>query len=99
MRNFDQIIFIGAQISRFRSVSLLGAIVGIVSFQKSRADSIVKGMLQHARATSGEKQPTDINALVDEYLRLAYHGLRGKEKEFPAENQLETDPTLGKIQV
>ena len=43
-----------------------------------RADAIVKGMLQHSRTSSGEKQPTDINALTDEYLRLAYHGLRAK---------------------
>ncbi|MGQ3088305.1 sensor histidine kinase, partial [Flavobacterium sp.] len=50
-----------------------------------RADSIVKGMLQHSRASSGQKEPTDINALADEYLRLAYHGLRAKDKSFNAE--------------
>ena len=47
-----------------------------------RADAIVKGMLQHSRSSSGVKEPTDINALVDEYLRLAYHGLRAKDKTF-----------------
>lgn len=50
-----------------------------------RADSIVKGMLQHSRASSGQKEPTDINALADEYLRLAYHGLRAKDKSFNAD--------------
>jgi two-component system, NtrC family, sensor kinase len=50
-----------------------------------RADSIVKGMLQHSRASTGQKEPTDINALADEYLRLAYHGLRAKDKSFNAE--------------
>lgn len=49
-----------------------------------RADSIVKGMLQHSRASTGQKEPTDINALADEYLRLAYHGLRAKDKTFNA---------------
>ena len=50
-----------------------------------RADAIVKGMLEHSRASSGKKEPADINALADEYLRLAYHGLRAKDKEFNVE--------------
>jgi two-component system NtrC family sensor kinase len=50
-----------------------------------RADNIVKGMLQHSRASSGQKEPTDINVLTDEYLRLAYHGLRAKDKSFNAD--------------
>ncbi len=54
-----------------------------------RADAIVKGMLQHSRTSSGQKEPTDINALADEYLRLSYHGLRAKDKSFNA--ILETD--------
>src|ERR1019366_7380946 len=54
-----------------------------------RADAIVKGMLQHSRSSTGVKEPTDINALADEYLRLAYHGLRAKDKEFNA--KLKTD--------
>jgi signal transduction histidine kinase len=49
-----------------------------------RADAIVKGMLQHSRASTGKKEPTDFNALVEEYLRLSYPGLRAKEKEFNA---------------
>ena len=50
-----------------------------------RADGIVKGMLQHSRASSGQKEPTGINALADEYFRLAYHGLRAKDKSFNAD--------------
>ena len=52
-----------------------------------RADAIVKGMLQHSSSGSGKKEPTDINALADEYLRLAYHGLRAKDKSFNATMQ------------
>ena len=62
-----------------------------------RADSIVKGMLQHSRSGSGQKGPTDINALADEYLRLSYHGLRAKDKSFNAEFKSELDPELPKI--
>ena len=69
-----------------------------INLHGKRADAIVKGMLQHSRTTSGEKQPTDINALADEYLRLAYHGLRAKDKNFNATLKTEFDPTIGKIQ-
>ncbi len=51
-----------------------------------RADAIVKGMLQHSRSSSGEKEPTDINALADEYLRLAYHGLTGKRQDLSTQS-------------
>ncbi len=61
-----------------------------------RADGIVKGMLQHSRASSGQKEPTDINVLADEYLRLAYHGLRAKDKSFNAELITHFDDTLPK---
>ena len=64
-----------------------------------RADSIVKGMLQHSRSDSGEKVPTDINALADEYLRLAYHGLRAKDKTFNAAMETDFDQTIGKVEV
>lgn len=64
-----------------------------------RADSIVKSMLQHSRASSGQKEPTDINALCDEYLRLAYHGLRAKDKSFNAKFETQLDPSIGSIQV
>src|SRR5205814_9654789 len=56
-----------------------------INHHGKRADSIVKGMLQHSRANTGKKEPTGINALADEYLRLAYHGLRAKEKSFNTE--------------
>ena len=56
-----------------------------INHHGKRADSIVKGMLQHSRAGSNTKEATDINKLADEYLRLAYHGLRAKDKTFNAE--------------
>jgi signal transduction histidine kinase len=70
-----------------------------INLHGKRADAIVKGMLQHSRPTSGEKQPTDINALADEYLRLAYHGLRAKDKNFNATLKTEFDPAIGKINI
>jgi two-component system, NtrC family, sensor kinase len=68
-----------------------------INHHGKRADSIVKGMLQHSRTTSGQKEPTDINALCDEYLRLAYHGLRAKDKDFNAEIKTDFDASVGKI--
>ncbi|MDN3546982.1 sensor histidine kinase [Mucilaginibacter aquaedulcis] len=62
-----------------------------------RADAIVKGMLQHSRATTSKKEPTDINALADEYLRLSYHGLRAKDKSFNAGMKTSFDPNIGPI--
>jgi signal transduction histidine kinase len=64
-----------------------------------RADGIVKGMLQHSRSSSGTKEPTDINALVDEYLRLAYHGLRAKDKSFNAKFETHFDESIGKVEM
>lgn len=64
-----------------------------------RAGSIVKGMLQHSRTGSGIKEPTDINALADEYLRLTYHGLRARDKSFNATMNSEFDPTIGSINI
>jgi signal transduction histidine kinase len=64
-----------------------------------RADAIVKGMLQHTRSGSGTKEPTDINALCDEYLRLAFHGFRAKDKSFNSDFSFTPDPDLGKISV
>ena len=64
-----------------------------------RADAIVKGMLQHSRSSSGQKEPTDINALCDEYLRLCYHGLRAKDKSFNASMKTDFDPNIPKINV
>jgi signal transduction histidine kinase len=70
-----------------------------INYHGKRADSIVKGMLQHSRTSSGQKEPTDINALADEYLRLAYHGLRAKDKLFNAFTKTEFDDSMGKINV
>jgi signal transduction histidine kinase len=64
-----------------------------------RADAIVKGMLQHSRTSSRQKEFTDINALADEYLRLAYHGLRAKDKSFNAKFETDFDDTIGKINI
>jgi two-component system, NtrC family, sensor kinase len=64
-----------------------------------RADAIVKGMLQHSRTSSGQKELTDINALCDEYLRLAYHGLRAKDKSFNAKLETDFDNKIGKIKI
>ena len=70
-----------------------------ISHHGKRADAIVKGMLQHSRSSSGVKEPTDINVLADEYLRLAYHGLRAKDKSFNAKFETDFDALLPKINV
>ena len=70
-----------------------------INHHGKRADGIVKGMLQHSRSSSGVKEPTDINALTDEYLRLAYHGLRAKDKSFNATMDTNFDENLEKINI
>jgi len=70
-----------------------------INYHGNRASSIVKGMLQHSRASSSEKLPTDINALADEYLRLAYHGFRAKDKSFSADFRLDKEDSLPKVNV
>jgi two-component system, NtrC family, sensor kinase len=70
-----------------------------INHHGKRAEGIVKGMLQHSRGSSGVKEPTDINALADEYLRLAYHGLRAKDKSFNASMKTDFDESIGKINV
>ncbi len=70
-----------------------------INHHGKRADAIVKGMLQHSRAGSGQKESTDINALCDEYLRLAYHGLRAKDKTFNAKFETAFDGTIDKINI
>jgi signal transduction histidine kinase len=64
-----------------------------------RADAIVKAMLQHSRTSTGRKEPVDINALADEYLRLSYHGLRAKDKSFNATIETDVDPAVGMVSV
>ena len=70
-----------------------------INHHGKRADAIVKGMLQHSKSSSGKKEATDINALADEYLRLAYHGMRAKDKSFTATTKTDFDDTIGKINV
>lgn len=70
-----------------------------INLHGKRADSIVKGMLQHSRASAGTKEPTDLNAIADEYLRLAYHGLRAKDKGFNSEIITDFSPILPKVNV
>jgi signal transduction histidine kinase len=70
-----------------------------INHHGKRADAIVKGMLQHSRTNTGQKEPTDLNALCDEYLRLSYHGLRAKDKNFNADFKTDFDETIGKINI
>jgi signal transduction histidine kinase/ketosteroid isomerase-like protein len=70
-----------------------------INHHGKRAGDIVKGMLQHSRSSSGVKEPTNINALADEYLRLAYHGLRAKDKTFNATTKTDFDASIGNINI
>ena len=70
-----------------------------INHHGKRAGDIVKGMLQHSRSNSGIKEPTDINKLADEYLRLAYHGLRAKDKSFNATMKTDFDESIGNINI
>jgi two-component system, NtrC family, sensor kinase len=72
---------------------------GKINHHGKRADAIVKGMLQHSRASSGQKEPTDINALADEYLRLSYHGFRARDKSFNASFEVHFDPNPPQAEV
>ncbi|MGN6400797.1 MAG: two-component regulator propeller domain-containing protein [Flavisolibacter sp.] len=89
--------------SNYEEVKLIAKNIGDneekINHHGKRADAIVKGMLQHSRKSSGQKEPTDINALADEYLRLSYHGLRAKDKNFNATIETDFDNSLGKINV
>jgi two-component system NtrC family sensor kinase len=70
-----------------------------INYHGKRADSIVKGMLQHSRKGTGLKEPIDLNEMVDEYVRLSYHGLRAKDKSFNATIDVHLDPAITKVQV
>jgi signal transduction histidine kinase len=70
-----------------------------INHHGKRADAIVKNMLQHSRNSSGHKEPTDINALADEYLRLSYHGLRAKDKSFNAIMKTNFDESIGNVNI
>jgi signal transduction histidine kinase len=81
---------------------MLGNIAGNeqkIHHHGKRADAIVKGMLQHSQKGSGVKEPTDINALADEYLRLAYHGLKAKNKSFNANIKSDFDQSIGNVNI
>ncbi len=70
-----------------------------INHHGKRADAIVKGMLQHSRSGTGQKEPADINALCDEYLRLSYHGLKAKDKNFNATMKKDFDGTISGINI
>lgn len=70
-----------------------------IKYHGKRADSIIKNMLLHSRISTGQKEPTDINALADEYLRLSYHGLRAKDKAFNVILKTDFNNSIGKIEV
>ncbi len=70
-----------------------------INHHGKRADAIVKGMLQHSRSSSAINEPTDINVLADEYLRLCYHGLRAKDKSFNATIKTDFEPSIGNINI
>ena len=73
--------------------------VGKINDHGKRADSIVRGMLLHSRGKAGERQETDINALLAEYTNLAYHGMRALDQSFNVKIETEFDPSIGKISV
>ncbi len=70
-----------------------------ISHHGKRADAIVKGMLQHSKLSAGQMEPTDINSLADEYLRLAYHGFRAKDPAFTAMLKTDFDKSIGRIKI
>jgi signal transduction histidine kinase/ligand-binding sensor domain-containing protein len=70
-----------------------------ISHHGHRASSIVKSMLDHSRSNTGQKEPTDLNQMADEYLRLAYHGLRAKNNSFNCTLEANLDPNLPKAKV
>lgn len=94
-----------AQISAGNTEDLLSLaknlkeIVEKIAFHGNRADSIVKSMLQHSRQSTGEKEPTDINTLIDEYLRLSYQGLRARDHNFNASMKTALDNSIEDINI
>ena len=70
-----------------------------ITLHGQRASSIVKGMLEHSHSATGERRPANLNALAEEYLRLAYHGIRAKNKDFDAELKTDFDPHLSQVEV
>jgi signal transduction histidine kinase len=89
-KNFNEVSSIGKDVEENEEK---------IIFHGKRADAIVKSMLQHSRRSNNKKEPTDINALCDEYLRLAYHGLRAKDKSFNATIKTDFDETIGNVNI
>lgn len=71
----------------------------MIAHHSNRADSIIKNMMMHSRANPGQKQPTDLRVLIDEYLRLSYHGLKAKEKSFQATLRTDFDERMEAVRV
>src|SRR6187401_2909826 len=70
-----------------------------INHHGKRAGAIVRNMLQHSSNHSGKKEPTDINKLVDEYFKLAYHGLRAKDKSFNVDIKTDFDNSIEAINI
>jgi signal transduction histidine kinase len=70
-----------------------------INHHGKRADAIVKGMLQHSRSTTGNRELTDVNDLVDEYVKLSFHAFRGKDYAFDVKLQTDFDPAVGAIEL
>ncbi len=70
-----------------------------ITHHGKRAEAIVKGMLQHSRNSSGQKEPTDIRALAEEYLKLSYHGLRARDENFQAHFSITANESIPKIKI
>jgi signal transduction histidine kinase len=70
-----------------------------IAYHGRRADGIVKSMMEHSQGSHTEKQSTDLNALTEEYLKLAYHGYRAKDKAFSAGLKTQYDPSMGTVSV
>ncbi len=70
-----------------------------INHHGKRADAIIKGMLQHSRSGTGDKELTDINALANEFIKLSYHGFRAKDKNFNATIKTDFDNNLQKINI
>jgi two-component system NtrC family sensor kinase len=100
MELVDEISSQAAVVGNADALSLVGDIklnLGRILYHGQRADSIVKGMLLHSNAKTGERQPIDLNALAEEYLRLSYHGLRAKDKSFNSGFSTDFSPVLPKM--
>ncbi|HET7003177.1 MAG TPA: ATP-binding protein [Puia sp.] len=95
----SQAVQAGNTISAMELLSSLKDNEQKINSHGKRADSIVKGMLQHSRTSSAQKELTDINVLAEDYLRLSYHGIRAKDKSFHAVIQTDFDPAVGKINI